>query len=114
METMEILFLIGVLMLVFSISTAFAGAKMTGDFVKKDDDKEEALVEGTVMEKTADVYNAASVKKPYEWIIFMDQNGVRRKYRNLQTNEIILVPGDKGMLAVRGETIYGFFHEKPE
>lgn len=98
--------------------SGIVGAKMTAKHTQKDDNATEIILKGTVIEKNSEVYNPGSVgfkiEVPIEWVLFEDENGQRKRYRNVKVKDIFLAPGDKGMLAVRGETIYSFIRNKEQ
>lgn len=115
-DLMIIIFVVGIFALIFMVSAGIAGAKIASNKAKVDDDKEEVILHGKILEKTTEKENAGSIgikiEVITEWILFEDTNGNRKRLRNIKPNEIMLTPGDYGEVAVRGETIYSFTKSK--
>lgn len=111
-DLMIIIVVVGVFALIFMIASAIAGAKIAANKMLSDDDKEEVVLQGKVLEKTTEKQNVGSIgiklEMTTDWILFEDVNGVRRRLRNIKVKEIMLTPGDRGIMVIRGETIYGF------
>lgn len=80
--------------------------------VKEDDEKAEIVMEATVLSKTMEESDGFTKlwgsNYPIEWVIFECRNGNRVRLRNVKINEILLSPGDEGLLVYRGKTIYQF------
>lgn len=79
---------------------------------KEDDEKAEIVIEATVLSKMIEGSDGFSkffgINNPIEWIVFESSNGNRVRLRNVKIKEILLSPGDKGILVYRGNTIYQF------
>ena len=106
--------LIGCAVIIFvSFSGAVGAARATGQ-VKSDDNKPEESYCGRVLEKKTEIYDPGSIgvkiKMEIEWIIFEDDQGERRRFRNIR-KDIMIASGDRGIITVRGETIYSFQRE---
>ena len=109
-----LIMLIGFVVIIFISISGSIGASRTVGQVKSDDNKQEEKYCGRVLEKKTEIYDPGAIgvkiKMEIEWIIFEDEQGVRRRFRNIQ-RDILITAGDIGTLTVRGETIYSFQRE---
>lgn len=51
---------------------------------------------------------AAGRDGPEEWIVFEDEAGRKYQFQNEKRTKILLLPGDEGLLEIRGERVCGF------
>lgn len=120
MDTQELIELCSILMVVggivfvaMMVASIYKG-KQVADSQKKDDNMPMFKVRGKVLEKTSETRrHSAGLEFEYttEWIIFQQEDGSKRRLRNIVGKGIIIAAGEKGVLTYRGETIYGFESE---
>ena len=52
--------------------------------------------------------DSAGRNVPAEWIVFEDEVGRKHRFQNTKRIEILLRPGDQGVLEIWGKTIFDF------
>lgn len=113
---LDLILVLCIAFLIISFISGLLGAKETGKEMKKDDGKEKVRLHGRIIEKYAETYDSGSVgikvKVPMEWIVFEDDQGERKRLRNIRVAEIMLAAGDVGTIMFKGETIYCFERDK--
>ena len=114
MELCSILMVVGGIAFVAMMVASIYKGKQVADSQKKDDDMPMVKVRGRVLEKTSETRrHSAGLEFEYttEWIIFQQEDGTKKRLRNIVGKGIIIAAGEKGVLTYRGETIYDFENE---
>lgn len=89
---------------------AFAAAAVQIYLEKADADKPERFYEGRVLEKRVEAVGARllGIEVRVEWIIFETGGGERLCLRNVRPKTLLIEPGDRAKIMVKGETICVF------
>lgn len=104
------------LIALFVIIYPFVSAVINLQSAKSDDNAEEKISEGKILEKNTESTGSSFLggKNTIEWVVFESATGKRKRLRNVKLKEIMLAPGDEGIMIYRGETIYGFIKKNTE
>lgn len=114
LEISVIIMIVGGIAFVAMMAASIYKGKEVADDQKKDDNMPVVKVRGKVLEKTSETLRHSAgleFEHTTEWIIFQQEDGTRKRLRNIVGKGIIIAAGEKGTLTYRGETIYGFESE---